>query len=202
MAQFYKCFIRNFASIMARINKLFKKIEIFEWTAKCQTTQEDIKNWYIQAPILISPNGELEFHVHTNASQLVVGAILVQNPIGKIDQLVMYSSRLFNSAERNYITTKREALAMVYALHKFKHYLLGNKFTFYIKHMALVYLVNKPQVFGKLVKQLVLFLEYNFKIGYKLDRFHIMANALNRLPNWSKLVGVPNQTCVHNLLTL
>jgi len=56
----------------------------------------------------------------------------------------MYSSRLLNSAERNYTITQREVLAMVYALHKFMHYLLGNKFTFYVDHMALVYLVNKP----------------------------------------------------------
>ncbi len=41
---------------------------------------------------------------------------------------------------------------MVYALQKFKHYLLGNKFTFYMDHMTLVYLVNKPQVFGRLAK--------------------------------------------------
>jgi hypothetical protein len=31
---------------------------------------------------------------------------------------------------------------MVFALHKFKHYLLGNKFVFYVNHMALVYLVS------------------------------------------------------------
>ncbi len=35
---------------------------------------------------------------------------------------------------------------MVVALHKFKHYLLGNKFVFYVDDMALVYLVNKPHV--------------------------------------------------------
>jgi hypothetical protein len=41
------------------------------------------------------------------------------------------------------------ALAMVFALHKFRHYLLGNKFVFYVDHMALVYLVNKLHVLGK-----------------------------------------------------
>jgi hypothetical protein len=38
----------------------------------------------------------------------------------------MYASRLLKSTEKNYTSTKREALAMVYALHKFKHYLLNN----------------------------------------------------------------------------
>jgi hypothetical protein len=57
----------------------------------------------------------LEFHVHIKASQLAIGAIMAQNPIGKIDQLVMYSSKLLNSIERNYTITKRKTLAMVYA---------------------------------------------------------------------------------------
>jgi hypothetical protein len=56
----------------------------------------------------------------------------------------MYASKLLNLAKKNYIFTKKEALVMVYALHKFGHYLLSNRFLFYVDHMALVYLVNKP----------------------------------------------------------
>jgi hypothetical protein len=41
---------------------------------------------------------------------------------------------------------------MVYALHKFRHYLLRNWFVFYVDHMALMYMVNKPQVFGRIAK--------------------------------------------------
>ncbi len=48
------------------------------------------------------------------------------NVTGKNDQLVMFASRLLNIAKQNYSTTKREALTMVFVLHKFKHYLLGN----------------------------------------------------------------------------
>jgi hypothetical protein len=66
--------------------------------------------------------------------------------MGKFDQQVMYAFILLNLVERNYTTIEREALAMVYALHKFKHYLLGNWFVFYVDNMALVYLVNKPQI--------------------------------------------------------
>jgi hypothetical protein len=74
-------------------------------------------------------------------------------------------------------------LAMVYVLHKFKHYLLGKQFVFYVDHMALVYLVNKSQVFGIIARRLLLFLEYDFKIVYKPNRSHLMENALNKLPN-------------------
>jgi hypothetical protein len=56
--------------------------------------------------------------VHTNASLLAVGAMLAHNPIGKYDQPIVYASRLLNKVEHNYITTKREALAVIYVMHK------------------------------------------------------------------------------------
>jgi hypothetical protein len=57
-----------------------------------------------------------------------------------------------------------EALTMVYAFHKYHHYFFNNKFVFYINHMALTYLVNKPQLFNKITRWLLLFLEYDFTI--------------------------------------
>jgi hypothetical protein len=51
---------------------------------------------------------------------------------------------------------------MVYALHKFRHFMLSNRFTFYVDHMALVYLVKKSRVSNMLVRWLLLFLEYDF----------------------------------------
>jgi len=59
--------------------------------------------------------------------------------------------------------------------------------------MDLVYLVNKLQVFGKIVKWLLEFLEYDFQIVYKPSRSHLIADALNRLPNQIELVGVHDQ---------
>ncbi len=66
--------------------------------------------------------------MHIDASLLVVGAMLVHNLIGKHDQPIVYASKLINNVERNYNTIECEALTMVFALHKFKHYLLGNDF--------------------------------------------------------------------------
>jgi hypothetical protein len=66
---------------------------------------------------------------------------------------------------------------MVYALHKFRHFLLGNKCVFYVDHMALVYLVNKPQMLGRITRWLLLLLEYEFTIVYKLGKTHVVANV-------------------------
>jgi hypothetical protein len=53
---------------MELIMKLFRTVEVFEWITECQIAWEDIENRYIQVPILINPNWELEFHVHIDAS--------------------------------------------------------------------------------------------------------------------------------------
>jgi len=50
----------------------------------------------METSILILLNWQLEFHVHTNASLLVMGVMLAQNPIGKYDHPIVYASRLFN----------------------------------------------------------------------------------------------------------
>jgi hypothetical protein len=86
----------------------------------------------------------------------------------------MYSLKLLNYIEIEYTTIEVEALVMVYALQKFKHYMLGNKFTFFVDHMALVYIVNKPLIFSKLARWLLLFLECDFIIVYKSSRSHLM----------------------------
>jgi hypothetical protein len=45
----------------------------------------------METPILIPPNWPLEFQVHTNASLLVVGVMLAQNPTSKYDQPIAYA---------------------------------------------------------------------------------------------------------------
>ena len=54
--------------------------------------------------------------------------------------------------EQNYSTTEREALGMVYNVTKYRHYLLGRKFSFHIDHSALLYLVSKASVTSKIAR--------------------------------------------------
>ncbi len=71
-----------------------------------------------------------------------------------------------------------------------------------VTSLYFMYLINKPQLFGKITRWLLLFLKYDFKIVYKHGRFHLMANALSRLPNEAKSVGVPDQTTNAHLFIL
>jgi hypothetical protein len=80
--------------------------------------------------------------------------------------------------------------------------LLGKKIVFYVNHMALVYLVNKPQVFRRIAIWLLLFLEYEFTVIYKLGRIHVVANVLFRLVDSSEPLGVLDQTVDASLFSI
>jgi hypothetical protein len=141
----------------------------------------------------------MEFHIHTNVSNLATGAMLAQNPTKKCDQPITYASKLLNNVEKNYTTIERETLAMVYVLHKFKHYLLKNKFVFY---MALLYLVKKPQLSRQITRWLLLFLEYNFSLVYKPRCFHLVVDVVLWLLDVIENLGVFNKTIDASLFIL
>ena len=70
-------------------------------------------------PSMVFPDWSKEFHVHFNASYIALGVVLSQLGVGDIDHPPAFASRKLSIAEINYNTTKREGLAMVYALQKF-----------------------------------------------------------------------------------
>lgn len=122
--------------------KLLRKAKAFDQTLECQMSWETIKKKYMDVPILITPTWDLEFHAHTYASNLGIRPMLVQNPTMWPPHYLCIPS--IQQCKKNYTIAEREALAMIYALHKLKHYLLGNKFVFYVDHMTLIYLIKKP----------------------------------------------------------
>ena len=86
---------------------------------------------------------------------------------------ISYVGRQLNLAERNYSTTKREGLGMIFAVKKFKHYLLPNKFIFFIDHQALLYLVNKPCNTGRIVRWFLILLQFDFTMVIKQGKTHL-----------------------------
>jgi hypothetical protein len=54
--------------------------------------------------------------VHVDASGVSLGSILAQPGDGAMDHPIYFSSKKFLQVERNYMTTEREGLAMIYTL--------------------------------------------------------------------------------------
>ena len=130
------------------------------------------------------------FHVHIDASNFAIGAILAQPGEKNMNFPILYASRQLNNAEQNYTTTEREGLGMVYAVKKFRHYLLANKFVFFVDHQALLYLVNKPCMTGRITRWLLILMEFDFTVAVRKGRTHVLADHMSRIPNGEKPIGV------------
>jgi hypothetical protein len=111
----------------------------------------------VTTPILLFLDWSKEFNVHVDVSSIALGAVLAQSVSGDIDHPIAFANKNIYTAERNYTMTKREGLAMVYALQKFRHYLMGGHFKMFTDHSALKYLVNKIVLGGRICRWLLLF---------------------------------------------
>ena len=133
------------------------------------------------ALILVFQDQKLPLHVHVDAHSIALGIILAQPSEGFLDHPISFASRKLSLVECNYTTTEREGLELVYALHKFRHYLLVVHLKMFTDHSSLKYLVNKPVLGGKICKWLLLFKEYDFEIIVKPRRLNVRPDHLFRL---------------------
>jgi hypothetical protein len=85
-----------------------------------------------------------------DASDYAVGTILGQR-IDKLSHVIYYASRTLNNAQLNYSTTEKELLVVVFAVDKFRCYLLGSKVIIYSDHAALKYLLSKKDAKAHLI---------------------------------------------------
>ncbi len=83
-------------------------------------------------------------------------------------------------AKRNYVIIEWEALAMIFTMKNFHHYLLGNKFTVVTDHEALKYLLSKPNLTGKIAWWILFLQEYEFTIKDRPGKNHRNDDALSR----------------------
>jgi hypothetical protein len=121
----------------------------------------------VTAPILVFLDWSKEFNVHVDASSIALGVALAHLGARDIRHPITFGRKKFSTTERNYTTTEREGLAMVYVLQKFRHYLVGGHFNMFTDHSTLKYLVNKPILGGRICIWLLLFQEYDFEIVVK-----------------------------------
>ena len=98
----------------------------------------------VSAPVIQALNWELPFEIMCDASNHAVGVVLGQR-VGKVSHVIYYASRTLDPAQLNYITKEKELLAVVFALEKFRPYLLGTKIVVYSYHSALKYLMAKKE---------------------------------------------------------
>ena len=109
-----------------------------------------------------------------------MGAILSQGPIGQ-NLPIAYASRTLNNAERNYSTTEKELLAIVWAWKQYRPYLYGKKFTIVTDHKPLTWVFSVKDPSSRLLRWRLKLEEFDYQIVYKPGVTNANADALSRI---------------------
>nr|KYP51625.1 Retrovirus-related Pol polyprotein from transposon 17.6 [Cajanus cajan] len=117
-----------------------------------------------------------------DASDYAIGVVLGQMR-AKTFHVIHYASKILNEAQINYATTEKELLAIVFALEKFRSYLIDSKVVVFTDHAAIKYLLTNPDSKPRLIRWILLLQEFDLEIKDKSDKENLVADHLSRLVN-------------------
>ncbi|KAM1362812.1 hypothetical protein ACFX2H_027589 [Malus domestica] len=173
-------FIKDFSKISNPFCRLLQKDVPFKFDEECESAFNQLKEKLTSAPIITPPDWSFPFELICDASDYALGAVLGQRR-DKQPHVIYYASRTLNDAQLNYSTTEKELLVVVFALDKFRPYLIGTKVIVYTDHAALKYLLTKKEAKPRLIRWMLLLQEFDIEIRDKKGSENVVADHLSRM---------------------
>jgi transposase InsO family protein len=187
----YRRFVPKFSTIAAPLNSCLTKGKpaiLGMLSTEALAAFETLREKLLNPPILALPRRSGHLWLDTDASNSQLGCCLLQEQPSGPPLPLGYWSRTLNAAERNYSTTEKECLAIVWAVTHLRPYLEGVEFTVRTDHHALRWVMNLAEAQGRLARWRLRLAEFNFKVEYSPGATHHAADVLSRLPS----PGVPD----------
>ncbi|GJP59416.1 hypothetical protein CLOP_g11776, partial [Closterium sp. NIES-67] len=186
-------FIPNMAGLSAPLTDRLKDHDCFWWGEKQQAAFDQLKIALTSPPILRISDPDRPYEVVTVASDIAIGAVLLQD-FGDGLQPVAYESRKLQGAEKNYTVHDKEMLAIVHAFKTWRCYLTGADVTVRTDHKSLQYLRAQPNLNPRQIRWLD-FLESNFHytITYKRAWYFSHLGAELRFTSYPPNPRIPRQ---------
>ncbi|KAK9400665.1 hypothetical protein NXF25_011379 [Crotalus adamanteus] len=194
-ANFYRQFIPSFADVALPLTQLLRTKhntgkprpkQPLEWTMACQQAFEKLKSLFAQGPLLAHPDPDKPFIVQADASDVAVGAILLQRNEKNILQPCAYTSKKFTETERRWAVWEKEAFAVKWALSTWRHLLEGaqHPFEVWTDHQNLTVLQTPRKLAPKHVRWAQYFQRFKFNLKVVPGGKNFLADALSRMPQY------------------
>ena len=181
LAGYYRAFVPDFSTVAKPLSALAEKGRVFHWSEECQEAFNELKRLLTASPILAFPHEQGRLVLDTDASDTGLGVVLAQEQ-GGTERVLAYGSRTLNKPERNYCVTRRELLAIVFGLRKFRHYLVGRPVLVRTDHASLRWLLDFKEPEGQLARWLQIITTYDLQIEHRPGKLHGNADGLSRRP--------------------
>ena len=187
LVNYYGRFVNNLSTRLEPLNRLLRKNATFIWQDDQRRAFDDVKAAMTSAPVLAHYDQQLPLGVAADASSYGLGAVLFHIYSNGTERPIAYASRTLSPAEKNYAQLEREAVAIIFAVRRFQHYLLGRQFVVYSDHKPLEALLgeNRPTsatATARLQRWKLFLASFQYEIQYRKSSLMGPADSLSRNP--------------------
>lgn len=182
LVSYFRKFINGFAELAYPLTKLLKKDVKWEWTHDQEKAFNALKTRLITRPVLAIYDHSAETELHTDASRMGIGGILLQRSQGSDMKPVAYYSRQTTPEEKNFHSYELETLAVICALKKFRVFVLGKEFKVVTDCSALRSTFLKRDLIPRIARWWLALQEFDCTVEYRAGTKMAHADALSRNP--------------------
>ena len=203
-SNYFRRFLKNYATISLPLTNLLKKDHAFQWTDECDAAFTKILALLCEPTLLVTPQPGDKLVIECDASGSALGAALyVQAPSGlRSDRKpVAFASRTLAPVEQRYSNTDREGLAVVWAIDTFDHWVFGQPITVETDHQALIPLFKRGALSGRFARWTYALSEYDLTLIHVPGLKQVVADSLSRenlikvddnYPSFDRVIFGPN----------
>jgi RNase H-like domain found in reverse transcriptase/Reverse transcriptase (RNA-dependent DNA polymerase)/Integrase zinc binding domain/Integrase core domain len=184
---YYRRFIQNYAKIAEPLLKLLRSRDMsshntnIQWNDDCTSAFLTLKQRLVSAPIMQPPDFNYSFILELDACEYGIGCVLTQE-YHNHKYVIAYASRTLSTAERNYSSVEREALAIVWATKHFRQYLEGGPVIIRSDCKALQWLKSARDPTGRLARWAMKLSPYNIIIQHRPGVSNPNGDFVSRYP--------------------
>lgn len=187
MVNYHNRYIPNLSSLLQPLTALLQKGKKWTWSTSCEQAFHLVKSKLACALILAYYDPCLSLCMAADASSYGVGVVLTQIMMNGEEWLVAFASRTMLSTEWNYSQLEQEALAIIFAIKKFRQYIYGQHFVLLTNHQLLMTILSPKKgiptmVAAQLQCWAIILASYSYTMEFKYSKDNVSVDALSRLP--------------------